>query len=477
MRKSIISWIFFIFLLGVTQISLSFAEVDNAIGSYLFKDNSSFDKNGNSITLTDALTSHGWLYQADLTTSPSDGGSYETFGGDAVIHLDTSSAYISNFTNTVDKTVNVANTYSVSLLWSRQAGTTNRDIYFYFSNLSKTNAQVVYAGIRWRPDQPDFSWATSGTGMCAFGTYIGLSLNNDDDQVYNLTLTVNKDTNTIGCVFNRTTCATNCSLGTGNGFTGIVIQNSDVGSIGEFDNIRVYNGTELPQEYVEPDPIPPQINDSSYNLTSGGGAGCINWRTNKSNPCSTGDPTPTVNFTTNEIASCAIGTQNINFSDYNALGINRNCTLGQETTIHTCILTLNDELVYENSEVYIACKDASGNENLTSTSGALKLNVTDLEALGRNSIELGIRNSLSSGYTIYTDQKIYARNSANNQSVGAFDKVVKKLNKIWAFNRIGISDSHVNMFNVTPVLYTLEFANKTSTYIENQTSLLINATK
>ncbi len=219
-----------------------------------------------------------------------------------------------------------------------------------------------------------------------------------------------------------------------------------------------------------PDTTPPNI--ISYNMTSEGGAGCTNWNNSKSNPCNTSDTTPTVAIITNESADCRIGVSDLNYTD---LGSSRECT--SSGISHTCTLTPQDELTYETSFVYIGCHDIDNNENRTSTSGALALNVTGLETTARNSIELGIKNALISDYAIYTDQRIYARNSANNQSTGVFDKVVKKLNKLWAFNRIGISDSHVNMFNITPVFYTLEFANKTSAYIENQTAVLINSTK
>ncbi|MBI2650461.1 hypothetical protein HYX04_04045 [Candidatus Woesearchaeota archaeon] len=234
----------------------------------------------------------------------------------------------------------------------------------------------------------------------------------------------------------------------------------------------VFNGTgELSD--TSSDRTPPEI--TFYNMTSEGGAGCTNWTTNKSVPCVTSDATPTVKINTNENAYCAIGISDLNYSD---LGLGRQCS-GGGTSEHTCTLTSQDELVYEISYVYMGCRDYSSNQNQnrTSTSGALSLNITGLETISKNAIESGIRNALLSGYTIYTDQKIYARNSANNQSVGVFDKVAKKLNKIWAFNRIGQYDGYVNMFNITPVFYTLEFANKTSVQITNQTELLINSTK
>lgn len=226
-----------------------------------------------------------------------------------------------------------------------------------------------------------------------------------------------------------------------------------------------------------PDTTPPEI--TYYNLTNGNG--CEVWNTNKNSACNTTSATPTVQFNTNEGAWCAIaastyGTLDKNYTD---MGSSRNCTgaaAGESTTSHLCTVTLQDEIVYEPTYIYISCKDANNHQNKTSTSGALNISVT-VEQNARDAMEAGIRNSLSSSYTIYTDQKIYARNSANQQGVGTFDKVVKWLTKIWAFNRIGATENNVNLFNITPVFYNLEIANKTATYIENQTALVINSTK
>ena len=171
---------------------------------------------------------------------------------------------------------------------------------------------------------------------------------------------------------------------------------------------------------------------------------------------------------------CAIGLSN---SNYTTMGASRNCTAGEGTLKHSCTLIEQDELVYDTSTIYLSCKDSSGNMNSTSTSGALSLAVTGLEAAARTSIGIGIQNALLSGYTNYTDLQIYARNLSNGQIKGTFDRAAKKGNKLWAFNRIGVSDSNVNMFNLTPVLYTLEFANSTSAQIISLTELLINTTK
>lgn len=226
-----------------------------------------------------------------------------------------------------------------------------------------------------------------------------------------------------------------------------------------------------------PDTTPPEINQNSYNMTSEGGEGCINWRTDKTIPCSTGDTTPTVNFTTNEAAWCAIGTQNINFSDYNNLGVNRNCTTGQGATSHTCTLVDQDELVYENSTAYLSCKDSSGNMNITSTSGALSLTITGLEAAGDAAIGAGIQNALLSGYTNYTSLQIYARNLSNGQAKGRFDWAAKKGSKVWAFNYVTKGETHAALFNLTPVLYVLEMSNITGTNITKTVETMINATR
>ncbi len=231
---------------------------------------------------------------------------------------------------------------------------------------------------------------------------------------------------------------------------------------------------------AEPDTTPPHI--TYYNVTNENG--CENWNTNKSNPCSTSSVVPTIQFTTNEAAFCAIaGNSSESLGrNYTETGASRNCTgamAGEGGTNHRCTLTSQDELVYDTSYVYISCKDEAGNQNTTgkSTSGALKLSITSLESNAKSSIGIGIQNALLSSYTNYTDLQIYARNLSNDQVKGTFDRAAKKGSKMWAFNRIGVSDSHVNMFNLTPVLYTLEFVNITSTNITNQTQKLIEATK
>lgn len=259
--------------------------------------------------------------------------------------------------------------------------------------------------------------------------------------------------------------------------------NYDVGSAGAtiFNELAIYNGTTRPtgSASAAPDTTPPSI--TYFNLINDNG--CENWNTDKTNPCSTSSMNPTVQFNTTENAWCAIAAStsptalNLNYSD---MGNSRNCTgdlAGEGATSHRCTLALQDELVYDNSYIYISCKDDKNNQNKTSTSGPLKLSVTGLESSGRNLISLGIQHALLSGYTSYSDLQIYTRTQSNSQAKGTFDIAAKKGNKMWAFNRIGISDAYANVFNLTPVLYTLEFANTTSGQITNLVEMMINATK
>jgi len=243
------------------------------------------------------------------------------------------------------------------------------------------------------------------------------------------------------------------------------------------DDLRIFNNTVLTTDEIDwlyndhggtneslsgfGGDLPPEID--FYNMTSDGGAGCIKWNDDKSDACDTSDTTPTVFINTSMNAFCAIGVSDLN---YTGLGISRQCDGGGGIE-HTCTLTPKDELTEEISDIYIGCQSTLGVENSSSTSGALRVSIhsSDLESSGRNSIETAAQHALTSGYTIYTDQKVYARNSANQQTVGVFDKVVKWLNKIWAFNVITGNETYVNMFNITPVLYTLEINTTTNSSV------------
>jgi hypothetical protein len=215
------------------------------------------------------------------------------------------------------------------------------------------------------------------------------------------------------------------------------------------------------------------------NLTSEGGLGQLVNMTDKTcqNPgCtlpSTSDTTPSFSLKTDISAYCRIGVSNLNYTD---MGTWRNCT-GGGSTFHTCTLGSQDELVYEDSYVYFGCASTNGLENLTSTSGAVKLTITGLEAAGDSAIGAGVQNALLSGYTNYTSQQISARSFTGTQDSGRFDWVTKKGSKVWAFNYVTKGEENVYMFNLTPTLYVLEMRNITSANITKFVETMLNATK
>ena len=81
------------------------------------------------------------------------------------------------------------------------------------------------------------------------------------------------------------------------------------------------------------------------------------------------------------------------------------------------------------------------------------------ETEGRDAIVQGIINALGSSVPVYTDQQIYARNSAGTQNIGTFDKAASSGNKRWAFNYVTAGESNQSIGNVTPSFYTLEMSN------------------
>lgn len=141
---------------------------------------------------------------------------------------------------------------------------------------------------------------------------------------------------------------------------GLYCESGAAGNGFTFQNIT----TDTPSETA-----PPNIVQNTYNMTSDGG--CTNWQTNTSSPCPTTDTTPTIKFTTDEDANCRIGKTD---SNYTALGTTRNCTTTGSTS-HVCTLISGDALSGGAQNIYVGCADLIGNENITSTSGALALSV------------------------------------------------------------------------------------------------------
>lgn len=315
--------------------------------------------------------------------------------------------------------------------------------------------------------------ANTGTGFNTGWTHVAVVQNGSTDlRIY------------INGVLNATDTTTTGTQGVGNSPTRIGEGNDlNMPVTANIDEMKFWNTTALDLASVLEDynsgngvpcagggETPPTI--LSYNLSTPS-ADCTSW---PSGSCSTADSTPTVMITTDENADCAFGLLDKNYTYYSGLGVNRSCeNSGTQSLI--CTLRPEDELVYEDNTLYITCRDSSGNENTTSTSGQLSLTLSGLESGSEEAIEAGIENALVSGYTLYNDQQVYARKLDGTQGSGRFDRVAKKGTKVWAFNHITKGEEHVGMFNLTPVLYVLEMANITNSTIINTVELMINATK
>jgi len=179
------------------------------------------------------------------------------------------------------------------------------------------------------------------------------------------------------------------SGGQGVGWVGNINDNFMINkSISDSQITCIYNGLNNGTLFTElesaplPDTTPPEI--TFYNMTSEGDEGCTVWNENKQNPCNTTDPTPTIKLTVNlsESSYCAISTFDFNYTNMTTEDPATNCTglPAAPGDIITC--TLPDSKAFTSPGLYnisIGCKDdPEGNENLTSTSGRLLLNITDV---------------------------------------------------------------------------------------------------
>ena len=218
------------------------------------------------------------------------------------------------------------------------------------------------------------------------------------------------------------------------------------------------------------DTTPPVL--SEFNCTS-----CDVPNGDTSSPYETEDTTPTFRFNTSENAYCAIGKYDQN---YTTMGASRNCSGEGGTKGHSCSLTVQDRFNSTgNNNIYISCRDDSYNENKTSSSGPLMMNILGAsETGGDGAIDIGIAASEIGGTaTIYSNKRVSARNLANDQFTGLFDRVAVKDNKRWAFNYVSSEESPITeLFNISPILYVLQLQNETNETITDQVGKLINST-
>jgi len=127
--------------------------------------------------------------------------------------------------------------------------------------------------------------------------------------------------------------------------------------------------------FTVPPAGPPNIDDSTWNCSSAT-ENQDAWQTSKDAVINVTDSTPTIRFTTSENADCAIGTTLDNYTTLIAGDSDRNCTTTGSTD-QVCTLPVADALTSGIiSNLTVGCRDTTGNENTSSTSGFLKINYT-----------------------------------------------------------------------------------------------------
>ena len=191
-------------------------------------------------------------------------------------------------------------------------------------------------------------------------------------------------------------------------------------------------------------------------------------------PYTTSDTTPTFKFDTDVNANCRIADENLN---YTTMGASRNCTIGDGNVSHSCILTVDDELIYSTDYVYISCENSFDNNQTSNASVELEMEITDLEDNATSAIQRGIEDSsIWPEATVYSNQQVYLRDLNNNQLLATVDKVAVYGNQRWIFNYVLSNESKLGLFNITPAVYVLDMQNITLTDIEDDVTELINNT-
>lgn len=217
-----------------------YAKTDHRLGSYVFKDNGTFDKYGGIINAGDLINTHGWQQLAvgndgldDVTYSDYNVKRFIRFIGESSINR----RYGSFFKGPVNST------FTYRFLWS-VASYRGIESSTYIDD-SKTSR---YIGLIWENSSANFRWLTGGSGVCSSNSDIGSPFSESVNEVWNVSIIFN-GTDVI-CKFNESPCAKSCFYAPDINFDRVVLNYPQVG-IAYQGEIVVYNGTNIPQ--AEPD--------------------------------------------------------------------------------------------------------------------------------------------------------------------------------------------------------------------------------
>jgi hypothetical protein len=214
------------------------------------------------------------------------------------------------------------------------------------------------------------------------------------------------------------------------------------------------------------------ITSEQYNLNNITCTSCNPPNGDTISPYETDDTTPTFTFNTGIFIACRIGDENVN---YTGMDSSRNCDYGANVSSHTCTLIAQDGLVNYNTTIYVACNYL---ENSTAQF-SLPMLISSLETPNSTeAIQQGIENSIiGSGATIYTNQKVYLRMLNGSTITATVTKVAAYGNQRWLFNYVNETGTLAGLFNLTPVVYSLDMKNMSVKAIRANVTSFINSTK
>jgi len=234
------------------------------------------------------------------------------------------------------------------------------------------------------------------------GSWLDSGHLSNNDIFYNLTVTCNQDSELCNYTYTGNDAGqpeqTNLTdKGTRvDGLDFNIFQIRCGSGVCNYTESYVWNGTQCPVAAV-PDTTPPVINQSSYNVTSAINEGNRTaWRTNRLYPVITTDSTPTITFNINETGNCSISNVDGNFSNQTT-DIGTQCVT-EDVTQHTCTVGGSEALTEGRSQLFIGCWDTMHNENITSTSSNLTIQLDTTPPVV--SLNHPINNSTSNSFTV-----------------------------------------------------------------------------
>jgi len=184
------------------------------------------------------------------------------------------------------------------------------------------------------------------------------------------------------------------------------------------------------------------------------------------------DLTPTFVFETSVGAVCKFSDSDLGYND-----MTHNCNTTDFSLYHSCTLNVNDSLSGTGTDyVYVACNNGATVHNSSTNRDIEIFKLSANESSVQPSILAGITQSaIWPGATIYYDQQVYLRSLTGTNLLETVDAVATYGNQRWLFHYT--NTTKIGLFNLSPVVYSLDMVNITAGEIQLKVRNLIDSTK